>query len=248
MRRKDYYVILGISRTDAPAAIRSAYRDLAHRYHPDRTGPEGTRHFQEINEAYEVLSDPKQRSAYDQETGHPVQVKVEPMGEEVRRSSGPGRVGRPRPGATDPARGEPIPEPMIPGDVSVLRDFGVTRPSEDALYDRFMRNFARYGLPKSGRVEPLTVELHVSPDRASRGGAVTLALPVFRPCPACKGTGSVWEFGCLHCSGTGMLETEQPVRISLPPHTRDRDLFQVPIRHHGIQNLVLNLLVRVDRR
>jgi DnaJ-class molecular chaperone len=246
MSRKDYYLILGISRSDAPAAIRSAYRDLAHRYHPDRTGPEGTRHFQEINEAYEVLSDPEQRAVYDRETGgRPVQVKIEPTAGELRRSSGrtwPDRVASGQRG--------PIPEPMIPvhDDVSVLRDFGVTRPSEDALCDRLVRNFARYGLPKSGRVEPLTVELHVSPDRARRGGTVTLALPVFRPCPACKGTGSIWELGCLHCNGTGMLETEQPVRILLPPDARDRDLFQVPIRHHGIQNLVLNLLVRVERR
>ena len=242
MRRKNYYLILGISRSDAPAAIRRAYRDLAHRYHPDRTGPDGTHHFQEINEAYEVLSDPDQRAAYDREAGaggreagaggHSVQVKVEPLGERFHRCSG--SSGRPGRTTMASARKGPIPEPMIPDDISVLRDFGVTRPSEDALYDRFMRNFARDGLPKSGSVEPLTVELRLAPDRARRGGLMTLALPVFNPCPVCKGTGSSWAFGCLHCNGAGMLETEHPVRIlAPPPHAGPRSLSSArsPARH-----------------
>jgi DnaJ-class molecular chaperone len=118
----------------------------------------------------------------------------------------------------------------------------------DALQDRFWRNFSRYGLPKSRTVEPLTIELRLSPERARRGGALTFRLPVFYPCPVCKGTGSDWGYGCLHCSATGMREADEVVRISLPPHLQDRDLFQVPVGHHGIQNLALNLLVRVDRR
>lgn len=65
---KDYYAILGVLRTAEDIVIRAAYKALAQRYHPDRfEGPkdEATRMMQELNEAYAVLSDPKQRKEYD---------------------------------------------------------------------------------------------------------------------------------------------------------------------------------------
>ncbi|MBI3303367.1 MAG: DnaJ domain-containing protein, partial [Deltaproteobacteria bacterium] len=48
MLKKDYYLILGVSRTESPRGIRAAFRELAKRYHPERIGPQGTRFFQEI--------------------------------------------------------------------------------------------------------------------------------------------------------------------------------------------------------
>jgi curved DNA-binding protein CbpA len=64
--RKDYYGVLGISKTEAYPGIHSAYRRLAKDCHPDRAGDQGTQKFQEIQEAYEVLSDPEKRSRYDE--------------------------------------------------------------------------------------------------------------------------------------------------------------------------------------
>ncbi len=62
---KDFYTILGIPKNSSQEDIKKAYRKLAHQYHPDKQGGDEAK-FKEINEAYQVLSDPKKRSQYDQ--------------------------------------------------------------------------------------------------------------------------------------------------------------------------------------
>ncbi len=67
MEFKDYYKILGVERTATADDIRSAYRKLARKYHPDVSKERGAEaRFKEIGEAYEVLQDPEKRVAYDQ--------------------------------------------------------------------------------------------------------------------------------------------------------------------------------------
>lgn len=65
MEGKTYYMILGVSSTESTAGIRAAYRDLAKKLHPDVAGEHTTRAFQELTEAYNVLSDPELRRAYN---------------------------------------------------------------------------------------------------------------------------------------------------------------------------------------
>ena len=60
----DYYKTLGVSKDASERDIKKAFRKLAQKHHPDAGGDEGK--FKEINEAYEVLSDPKKRQVYDQ--------------------------------------------------------------------------------------------------------------------------------------------------------------------------------------
>jgi curved DNA-binding protein len=64
---RDYYAILGISKTASPEEIKQAFRKLARKYHPDVNpgNKQAEARFKEINEAYEVLSDPDKRKKYD---------------------------------------------------------------------------------------------------------------------------------------------------------------------------------------
>lgn len=66
MTNRDYYDVLGVDRSATKVDIKKAYRQLARKYHPDVSDePEAETHFKEINEAYEILSDPDKRTTYD---------------------------------------------------------------------------------------------------------------------------------------------------------------------------------------
>src|SRR3989338_9320173 len=66
----NYYETLGVSKTASASEIKSAYRRLALKWHPDRNKtPEAEKKFKEINQAFEVLSDSKKKTLYDQ-VGH----------------------------------------------------------------------------------------------------------------------------------------------------------------------------------
>jgi DnaJ-class molecular chaperone len=75
---RDYYLVLGVDRGETPRGIRTAFLEQAKRHHPDRAGHAATPRFQTLAEAYETLSDPRKREAYDAALDRPVPPAAEP--------------------------------------------------------------------------------------------------------------------------------------------------------------------------
>jgi hypothetical protein len=137
------------------------------------------------------------------------------------------------------------PEPLGPEPRSLFRDYSRISPSPEEVYERFARNFTRRGISKAERLQALTVGVVLSPDEALRGGVVAIAVPVFRRCSACGGSGQDWFFPCLWCRQQGFVEEEETVEIELPRLLKSGTVVDVPLRELGIRNLVLRVQVRI---
>lgn len=222
MPSRDYYLILGIRRDETAEGIRDAYRELALRYHPDRAGERATAFFQDIVEAYRVLSDPERRASYDvglrhaERVGEPVRVTVTPSAPRATRV-----------------------EPLVPEPISPVRDFLAFGPSLEDLLERL---FDRAEVMEA---RPLEVDLLLSPGQAAQGGIATFGVPVPVPCPGCRGSGRTFEGRCFDCGGRGAVEEERPFRLAVPPRVADGATFESPLRGLGVHGRFLRVQVRV---
>lgn len=107
---KNYYSILGVSASASTAEIKRAYRKLAVLYHPDKN-PDPRAHalFQDVNEAYDVLSDPEKRQTYDLRLAHPfAEILDQPPAQPAHRDPAYRRK-RPHPGV----RRDPTPRDLM---------------------------------------------------------------------------------------------------------------------------------------
>ena len=223
MQGKTYYMVLGVSNTESPRGIRAAYRDLAKRLHPDVAGEQSTRAFQEVSEAYDVLSDPERRRDYNNE---------------LRRAGG---------GDVVPVRLS-SPQPLVRERVAILEHTESIRPSFEAMYERFLRNFTGMGIPKSEQLEGLNFEVLLTPEEHARGCVVPIGVPVFERCRHCGGTGRDWVLPCVYCRQQGVFEAEAVVRVRVPPMSPSGSIFEIPLQGLGIHNFYLRLHVFVDAR
>jgi molecular chaperone DnaJ len=221
MERKTYYMLLGVSSTESARGIRAAYRDLAKRLHPDVAGEQATRAFQEVTEAYNVLSDPQRRHDYN------------------------GMLSRATDDAAVHVRQGQV-ETLIREPVTILGNRDSIRPSFEAMYDRLLRNFTGIGVPKSEQLEGLNFEVLLTPEEASRGCAVPISVPVFNRCPRCRGSGRDWVFPCVYCQEQGMIESEAMVRVRIPPMSPSGSVIEIPLDGLGIHNFYLRLHVFVQ--
>ncbi len=213
--KRDYYEILGVPRDASAPDIKSAYRKLAVRYHPDRNqgDSEAEEKFKESAEAYAVLSDAEKRARYDR-FGH--------------QAEQPGFSGF---------------DPSIFSDFSdVLGDFfgfGTGRrrtsrgaPGADLRYDlKLAFEDAAFGREVEIRIPRLeTCETcegtgsssgQLAPCSTCGGqGRVRYTQGFFsvaRPCPDCAGEGRIVTDPCSACHGKGRTEKERNLKVTIPP-------------------------------
>ena len=177
---KDYYEVLGVSRSAPVAEIKKAYRRLARKYHPDpNPGDKGAEaKFKEIQEAYSVLTDPKKKAQYDQF----------------------GFAGDVPPGAGGPQQGRP--GGFEGFDFS---DYG-TSSFRDFFENLFGGGAGRPGAAAEERGEDLSYSMSLGFEDAINGVQTRIRLSRRVPCPACGGRGTMATGGsraCPSCGGTG---------------------------------------------
>lgn len=199
MAEKNYYLILGVSPETSGDQIRSAYRRLAKKHHPDKTGGNRTAYFQEIAEAYETLSDPAKRGSYNR--------KLEEEREIRKRNAGRA------PGFAENSRRTRRSEedPKFSRE-NVFEDFFDHSFSGEDIFRKRDRSFRSAGV--------LEMDAYLTPEEALRGGSVEVNIPVPKPCPECRGTGKIWVFDCPLCEGAGEYETGEKAGIEFPPGIR----------------------------
>ena len=178
--KRDYYEVLGVSKTASKDQIKDAYRKLALQYHPDRNkAPEAEEKFKEISEAYAVLSDDEKRSQYDQ-LGH--------AGFDQRYTS------------EDIFRGADFD--------SIFRDIGFGSGQFSDIFSMFFggRDFRE----RETRGRDLGYELQITLEEAASGTEREIQVDRTERCDVCGGSGAApgtQPRTCPRCNGAGRIQT-----------------------------------------
>ena len=230
MDKKDYYEVLGVSKDATDAEIKSAFRKLAKKYHPDVSKePDAAENFKECQEAYAVLSDPSKRKQYDQ-FGH------------AAFQQGAGGAG----GFSNFDFGDmsDIFEDLFGGmggfggfsgftQSGSRRSSNGPRKGNDVLY-RMTIDFeeAIYGCKKDLKLDIVDT----CPECDGKGGFNSSTCSTCRgsgtvtseqrtmfgsfltktTCPDCKGSGTSFEKKCSTCRGTGTVKKNKTITITIP--------------------------------
>lgn len=229
MAKRDYYEVLGVSKSASDAEIKSAYRKLAKKYHPDLNpgDKQAEASFKEVNEAYEVLSDPQRRQRYDQFghedpaagangyggyggfTGNVSDIFEDLFGGAFGGGFGFGGGTRQRSG---PERGADLRyninisfEEAVFGckkEITILRD----EPCESC-----------HGSGAKPGTQPQTC-----PDCHGSGQVTQVQSTPFgrfqstRPCSRCRGEGKIIQDPCPKCGGRGTERRQRSITVTVP--------------------------------
>lgn len=211
MEYKDYYKILGVSKSANAEDVKKAYRRLARKYHPDvNPGDKSAEtRFKEINEAYEVLSDPEKRRKYD--TLGPNWQDQFGFGTPQR----PGAGARTRTGASGTSGGGFGYDYADPTGFSDFFEtlFGGLRTARTGTSSRRTTTTAT-ATPIQG--ENIEQPVEISLREAFSGTTRTFTLEVTEPCTSCKGTGFVGARTCATCGGAGATSRTRRLEVKIP--------------------------------
>ncbi|WP_343564485.1 molecular chaperone DnaJ [Kiloniella sp. b19] len=221
MSKRDFYEVLGVSRTADAKELKSAYRKLAMQYHPDRNpgDEEAEKSFKEVNEAYNILKDDQQRAAYDQ-YGHAA----------FENGGGPGAGA----GGFDFGGGgfADIFEEMFGGFGGGGRRSGGPQRGSDLRYNMQISLEEAF----HGKSTEIKIPSAVKCDSCDGSGAQKGTQPetcgtckghgrvrvqqgfftMERACSTCGGKGKVIKSPCGTCHGSGQVEKEKTLQVKIP--------------------------------
>jgi len=251
--KRDYYEVLGVARTAEPAEIKSAYRKLAVKFHPDRNPGDGAaeERFKEAAEAYAILSDPDKRAQYDRfghqgVSGQPftgfdasifgdfADILGNMFGFEgifggSRRRSGPDRGSDLRTTLT-----------LSFDEMASGIERTIVVPREEAC-----EVCGGSGARKGSRPESCRACGGRGQVRVSQG-----FFTMVRSCPQCGGTGQVIADPCETCNGAGRVERRREIKVSIPAGIEDGSRLRVTGQgesgHRGGPPGDLYVIVRVE--
>lgn len=229
---RDYYEVLGLSKGADAAAIKSAYRKLAMKYHPDQNPDDKAAEakFKEVGEAYAILSDDQKKAAYDR-FGH---AGVSGMG------AGGGGQGHPGGGAEFGDLGD-IFSAMF-GDAfgdafsggrgrgGAARGADVRADVQLSLEDAFNGTNSEVNVPTvsacdschgSGAAAGAQPTMCPSCGGAGRVRAQQGFFTMERTCPKCQGRGKVIDNPCRPCRGAGMVRKHRTLNVKIPAGIED---------------------------
>jgi molecular chaperone DnaJ len=226
MPTRDYYEVLGVARDASGDAIKRAYRELARKHHPDvaHDKSQAEHHFKEINEAYEVLSDPRKREQYDR---FGVTANGASAGGDF--GFGPGGFGdifdmffgNVR-GAAQARRAGPERGADLRYDIEITLDEAFGGTNKEIVFDRLVH----CDTCKGSGAKPGT--MIVPCNRCGGNGSVRSArqtplgqIVTQSICPQCGGEGHVIAQPCESCSGRGRVERETRLNVEVPAGVDD---------------------------
>lgn len=215
---KDYYKILDVDRSADEKALRSAFRKLARKHHPDINPGDSTaeERFKEINEAYEVLSDPDKRKLYDR------------YGEDWQRYRDAGFTGdeQPRRGAT--SAGNDDFGSWFTGQNGGSGSYRVEFDEQSSGFSDFFEtlfgsgtrgrrssDFGAYA-PPPRRGQDIEAHVDIDFDEAFRGTTRRFDIQTQDTCPTCDGVGIVRNSECPTCDGTGVVPRMKTIEVKIP--------------------------------
>ncbi|MBG0785608.1 MAG: molecular chaperone DnaJ [Anaerolineaceae bacterium] len=222
MAKRDYYEVLGVSRSANEDELKSAFRQLARQYHPDVSDdPDAEEKFKEINEAYAVLSDGEKRAAYDR-YGHAgvntqgmpdfTNIDLSDILEGIFGFGGFGGMGGSRRTRNSPRRGADIASRVTltfeEAAFGVEKDVEITR---DETCETCQGSGAKPG-----------TSAHTCPQCNGQGEVRQVhqtllgSMVQVVTCPRCNGRGEVIETPCPTCNGRGLERKTVTKTVSIP--------------------------------
>ncbi|MGC1398859.1 DnaJ C-terminal domain-containing protein [Candidatus Binatus sp.] len=231
MEFRDYYKVLGVDRKASEAEIKSAYRKLARKFHPDvnPNNKEAEAKFKELNEAYQVISDPEKRKKYDElgaDWEHGVSQE-EMMRRYARQQSAAGAVGGA--GADFGAGGD------FSDFFSQFFGGGGARRAGGRSRGGASRGFSNFDFgTEPARAPDLNAEVGITLADAVKGGKRRLDLVAEDECATCGGSGMIAREEkqgkarvirsaepCPTCGGNGVVQARRTLEVTIPAGVTD---------------------------